>query len=105
MGYAVIFLSNPTIVLRLGWGFDDNIFFQHLLNLVLGKVKNSSPIYHGSCAITKMLTGFSEAPPMGYRVKKTLVTRMGIKKQKDFPLNLYNSIWNASLINCFEYYL
>ena len=30
---------------------------------------------------------------------------MGIKKQMDFPLNLYNSIWNASLINCFEYYL
>ena len=43
-------------------------FFQHLLNLVLGKVKIfEGPSYHGSRAIAKMLRGASEPWEIGFR--------------------------------------
>ena len=39
----VIFMSNPTVVLRLGWGFDNISFcaFQDNKDLLMSKIKNS----------------------------------------------------------------
>ena len=47
------------------------LLFEHLLNLVLGKVeKFEGPSFHGSSAIAKMLRGVSEAPPWEIGLRK-----------------------------------
>ena len=54
--------------------------FQHLLNLVLGKVKKfEGPSYHGSWAIAKMLRGGGplRPPPMGDRVNDMFLVLQG----------------------------